>query len=172
MALTSKQRIFVAEYVRDFNATRAARAAGYSEKTAYAIGWANLQKPEIAEEIERAVAERCMTKSEILVRLAEQARAEYSAYILPNGTVDVAALVEAGKAHLIKGVKDTQFARNIEFYDAHAALVQIGRYLKMWTDKQESSVEVAGALTLTDWRKRAEESRRSAADTLADFEDE
>lgn len=172
MALTAKQRVFVAEYVRDFNATRAAVAAGYSEKTAYAIGSQNLRKPEIAEEIERAIEVRCMTKSEVLVRLSEQARAEYSAYILPDGTVDVAALVEHGKAHLIKGVKDTQFARNIEFYDAHAALVQIGRYLKMWTDKQESVTEVTGSLTLTDWRKRAEESRRSAADTLADFEDE
>lgn len=137
MALTSKQRIFVAEYVVDFNATRAAIAAGYSEKTAYSIGWENLRKPEVAEEIERVIADRCMTKSEVLIRLSEQARADYSAYIQPNGTVDVATLVAAGKAHLIKAIKDTQHARNIEFYDAHAALVQIGRYHKMWTDRQD-----------------------------------
>ncbi|ASR46834.1 hypothetical protein B4V02_09150 [Paenibacillus kribbensis] len=33
--LTPKQRIFVMEYLRDFNATRAAVSAGYSKKTAH-----------------------------------------------------------------------------------------------------------------------------------------
>lgn len=51
--LTEKQRIFIMEYMRDFNATRAAIAAGYSKKTAYSIGWENLRKPEIRAEIER-----------------------------------------------------------------------------------------------------------------------
>jgi phage terminase small subunit len=41
--LTPKQRLFVAEYLRDFNATRAAITAGYSKKTAHTIGWENLR---------------------------------------------------------------------------------------------------------------------------------
>lgn len=45
--LTNKQRRFCEEYVVDWNATRAAKAAGYSEKTAYSIGQENLNKPEI-----------------------------------------------------------------------------------------------------------------------------
>lgn len=49
--LTSKQRIFCEEYCIDFNATRAAKAARYSEKTAYAIGVENLKKPQIKEYI-------------------------------------------------------------------------------------------------------------------------
>ncbi|MGE7718086.1 terminase small subunit [Priestia megaterium] len=56
--LTDKQRIFVLEYMRDFNATRAAMAAGYSKKTAYAIGWENLRKPEIQAEIARFKGEK------------------------------------------------------------------------------------------------------------------
>lgn len=44
MALTEKQARFVAEYLVDLNATEAARRAGYSEKTAYAIGFENLRK--------------------------------------------------------------------------------------------------------------------------------
>lgn len=52
--LTPKQRIFVLEYLRTFNATQAAIAAGYSKKTAYAIGWENLRKPEIQTAIKRA----------------------------------------------------------------------------------------------------------------------
>lgn len=52
-SLTEKQRLFVLEYLRDFNATRAAMAVGYSKKTAYAIGWENLRKPQIQAEIKR-----------------------------------------------------------------------------------------------------------------------
>ena len=45
--LTEKQRKFCLEYIFDYNASRAAREAGYSEDTAGAIGWENLKKPEI-----------------------------------------------------------------------------------------------------------------------------
>ena len=45
--LTDKQKRFCEEYVIDWNATRAAKAAGYSEKTAGSIGSENLSKPEI-----------------------------------------------------------------------------------------------------------------------------
>lgn len=51
--LTPKQRIFVMEYLRDFNATRSAMSAGYSKKTAYSIGWELLRKPEIKAIIQR-----------------------------------------------------------------------------------------------------------------------
>ncbi|AFL99507.1 phage terminase, small subunit [Desulfitobacterium dehalogenans ATCC 51507] len=54
--LTEKQVLFVAEYLTDFNATRAAMAVGYSKKSAHAIGWENLRKPEIQAEIQRQTA--------------------------------------------------------------------------------------------------------------------
>lgn len=56
--LTTKQRLFVASYIRDFNATRAAIDAGYSEKSANAIGLENLGKPRIKEAVDQAIAER------------------------------------------------------------------------------------------------------------------
>jgi phage terminase small subunit len=46
-SLTEKQKIFCREYIYDWNATRAAKIAGYSEETAYAIGAENLRKPQI-----------------------------------------------------------------------------------------------------------------------------
>lgn len=52
--LTPKQERFVAEYLIDLNATQAAIRAGYSEKTAHAIGHENLSKPEIAAAISAA----------------------------------------------------------------------------------------------------------------------
>lgn len=137
MALTNKQRVFIAEYTKNFNATRAAIAAGYSEHTARSIGQENLTKPDVAAEIESIIAERCMGKDEVLLRLAEQARAEYSAYIKEDGTVDTANLVKAGKAHLIKGIKETKYGKDIEFYDAFAAQVQIGKHHKLFVERHE-----------------------------------
>ena len=133
MALTNKQKVFVEEYLKDFNATRAALKAGYSEKTAYSIGWENLRKPEIKTEIEKRLADRTLTADEVLVRLGEQARADYSAYLTPRG-VDLEGLLAAGKGHLIKSIKETKYGRVIEFYDAQAALVQIGRHHQLFTD--------------------------------------
>lgn len=58
MALTAKQQAFVDEYLIDLNATQAAIRAGYSRKTAAAVGAENLRKPQIAEMIARAKTER------------------------------------------------------------------------------------------------------------------
>lgn len=49
--LTAQQRLFVAEYLKDNNATQAAIRAGYSKKTAYSIGQRLLKKVEIAQAI-------------------------------------------------------------------------------------------------------------------------
>ncbi len=51
--LTDKQRLFCIYYPKCFNATKAAKKAGYSEDTAYSIGWELLKKPEIKAEIQR-----------------------------------------------------------------------------------------------------------------------
>lgn len=51
--LTEKQRIFCEQYVIDWNASRAARFAGYSEDTAKVIGSENLTKPNIQAYIEQ-----------------------------------------------------------------------------------------------------------------------
>lgn len=57
MALSKKQKRFCEEYVIDWNATRAAKAAGYSAKTAGSIGSENLTKPEITAYIEEIQAD-------------------------------------------------------------------------------------------------------------------
>lgn len=52
--LTDKQRKFCIEYLKHWNATKAAIVAGYSKKTAYAIGNENLKKLEIQKFIKEA----------------------------------------------------------------------------------------------------------------------
>jgi phage terminase small subunit len=55
---TAKQKLFIAEYLIDLNATKAAIRAGYSARTAAEIGRQNLRKLEIAAAIEKAIGGR------------------------------------------------------------------------------------------------------------------
>lgn len=82
--LTPKQRLFVEEYLVDRNATRAAKAAGYSDKTAYVIGCENLTKPAIKAQIDAAMrgqvnrtqitADKVLRNIERLATKAEKAK--------------------------------------------------------------------------------------------------
>lgn len=56
--LNDKQRLFIAEYLIDGNATRAATAAGYSARTAHAQGSRLLSHVDVAAEIRRLKEER------------------------------------------------------------------------------------------------------------------
>ena len=58
MKLTPKQQRFVDEYLLDLNATQAAKRAGYSKKTARAIGTENLSKPDISRAIAASMQQR------------------------------------------------------------------------------------------------------------------
>lgn len=105
--MTPKQSLFVAEYLKDLNATQAAIRAGYSETTASVIGCENLTKPNIAEAIAKAQGERaqkCGIDAEWVLKeaqkLYEAARdaAEYSPAVaalkLVGTHVDVQAFRE------------------------------------------------------------------------------
>ena len=56
--MTRKQKIFIAEYLKDMNASRAAIAAGYSAKNSNVIGAQLLTKTEIKNAIDTALQER------------------------------------------------------------------------------------------------------------------
>jgi hypothetical protein len=69
--LTMKQKNFVIEFLKDFNSTQAAIRAGYSEKTAHAIGYENLQRPAIKNlivEFEQNQLENAFISQEAIVR--------------------------------------------------------------------------------------------------------
>lgn len=56
--LTARQKLFCVEYLKELNAHRAALRAGYSKKTAYAIGRENLTKPTIRAYLDERINER------------------------------------------------------------------------------------------------------------------
>ena len=53
--LSGKELLFISEYLKDFNATRAAIEAGYSKKTARSIASTMLTKVNIQDEIKKQV---------------------------------------------------------------------------------------------------------------------
>ena len=68
--LTDKQKIFVYEYLIDFNARQAAIRAGYSKGTAGAIGAENLKKPQIQKFLEKYQndrSEKCGIKFDMII---------------------------------------------------------------------------------------------------------
>lgn len=89
--LTPKQQRFVDEYLIDLNATQAAIRAGYSAKTAYAIGEENLRKPEIASAVSLAQARRSerteIDSDWVLKRLAMEATADLADIIGADGVL-------------------------------------------------------------------------------------
>jgi phage terminase small subunit len=138
--LTKRRRVFVEEYLRCWNATEAARRAGYAHP--------NKQGPRllvdvgIQDLIKARLAEKAMSADEVLTRLASMARAEYTDYLREDGTVDLDAMLKDGKGHLIKGTKwDRQGNLVVEFYDAHAALVDIGKHLRLFSEQYDVNLQ-------------------------------
>lgn len=75
-SLTPKQQRFVAEYLLDVNATRAAIRAGYSAKTAYSAGQRLLKHVDVARGIAEAQqkhAEKCEITLDLLTQMTVEA---------------------------------------------------------------------------------------------------
>lgn len=162
--LTEKQARFVAEYLVDMNATEAAKRAGYSEKTAYSIGFENLRKPEIQEAIQAAMAERAkrteITQDMVIRELAKVAFSNGTDFArvvstpVPTTIVDEEGNVQQvirpvqhvelvdtdqlspDKRAAIAGIKEGKFGIEVKGYDKIKALELLGQHLGMFTGKE------------------------------------
>lgn len=159
MALTNRQRAFIEHYLTTWNATQAARQAGYSVRTANEQGARLLANVSVRAAIAQRLEELKLGADEVLVRLSEQARSVQAEYIRDNGTVDLKRMRADGKAHLIKGTKWDQAGHLVvEFHDAQAALVHLGKHHKLFVDRLEHSGEGGKAIKVeyvNDWRGTA-----------------
>ena len=149
--LTDKQQIFVYQYLKCFNATEAARRAGYAATNGSlrSIGSENLTKPNIAEAIRQHLQESAMSADEVLMRLAEQARGNIGEFANIENSADLA---KHPQSNLVKKFKKRVYRpRNesddpyedieIELYDAHSALVDIGKKHSMFSDNVNVKLE-------------------------------
>jgi hypothetical protein len=135
--MRNKRLAFINAYLKTWNATSAAREAGY--KQPHSQGSRLLENVEVKDAIRARLADITMDTDEILVRLTEQARGEAGQYIGPDGEFDFAGLIEAGKQHLIKSVTITTTkeggSRRVEFYSAQDALRDLARHYKLFADE-------------------------------------
>jgi hypothetical protein len=144
----TKEKVWIAEYLKCFNATEAARRSGYK--------WPGKQGPRnklrFAELIEASLKSRAMTPDQVIDRLSDQAMAGYSEFIDDYGRVDLAGLRAAGKMHLVKGIKPTRYGDQVEFYDAQTALVHIGKHHKLFTEQTafDGTIHIEGLENLLD----------------------
>lgn len=159
--LTPQQKLFVDAYLATLSNTKAAETAGY--KTPKQAGSRVRNYPQVAMAIAAGLDERVMGGDEVLIRLAEQARAEYAQFIDELGTVDLAEMRKQGKLHLIKRITPTKYGNSIEFYDAQAALLNIGRHHALFTDKTDLSATV----DITE-HEQAEQRINSRLDSIAE----
>ena len=111
--LTPKQALFTKEYIIDFNATRAAKSAKYSPKTAFTIGVENLTKPLIQKAIQREIEKRAVrverTADEVLDLLWKMNEYSLEDYFDISDAGEITAKsfdqLKEGAAKLINGVK-------------------------------------------------------------------
>lgn len=141
-----KERIWIEEYLRCWNATEAARRADY--KWPRRIGSRKLAKFET--EIQERIDELVMSADETLVRLSEIARGTWGEYICPDGSVDVTRMVGDGKAYLLRKISDSRYGRRIEFCDMQAALEKIGRAHGLFVERREISGPDRGPIPIRE----------------------
>lgn len=171
--LTDKQIRFVEEYLVDLNATQAAIRAGYKEKNARAIGAENLTKPNIAEKIEKAMAERSarteVTQDMVLKELAAVAFANGSdfARVVEKPLIDPLSgepvldrktgkqktyqdvemvpteVLSEDKRKAIANIKMGKNGIEVISCDKVKALELLGRHLGMFLDKVETTGSIA-----------------------------
>ena len=155
--LTARQKVFVDEYLIDLNATRAAKAAGYNDKTAGKIGWENLGKPHIAAAVQKAMAERAKRVKikaddvlrEILLIMQSDVRNytvdESQELIVKPGVDNAAGRAVSSFRRRVKyqlneeGVPTKVVETEIKLWSKPTAIEHAAKHLGMLTNKVEHS---------------------------------
>lgn len=146
--LNEKQKTFCREFLRDFNATKAAIRSGYSEKTARSIGSENLSKPDVQQFIQALAMElNARTDNQIEAIVAElQLIAFGSMRDVADWGADGIDVKESTilreHAKLIAEISEVSNEKTgskvkIKLHSKLHALEMLGKYHKIFTDKVE-----------------------------------
>ena len=147
--MNAKQEMFVREYVRDLNASKAALRAGYSPKTAPSQAHDLLKKPEIQEAIKKRMDARAqkveVSTNDVLRELKRIAFQDLSGVIrVERGCAfitDTSVLTEDQMA-IIKDIEQTDKGVRVRFHSKEKALELLARHLGMLQDKLEHSGKI------------------------------
>lgn len=157
--LTELQARFVQEYPAcDFNATEAAKRAGYSENSAMSIGHENLRKPKIQAALSTyldSLTEDAQVRAEDV--LEEYRRLAFSSLrdVLswgPDGVElrdsdelsdEVAAAVREVELNEWRQEDGTVRRRaKVKMHSKEKALDKLGQFLELWKDPDEARVQI------------------------------
>ena len=134
--LNTKQRMFVNEYIVDFNATQAAIRAGYSENGAESKGSQLLSNVKVAPEIDKAIAKRenrvIVTQDDVIRELAMIAFGDIEDYIEwgPRG-ITLKGKENRGTGRLVSKVSQTATGQmRLELHSKTQALEMLGKHLE------------------------------------------
>jgi phage terminase small subunit len=159
--LTKRQELFVAEYLIDLNATRAAKRAGYSHAGAEVAGSKLLRNPKVSaaitEKHEQRLEKLEISADTVLQELAKLAFLDPGDFFEDDGSLkrikdldDNTRKAIAGLEviELFEGTGEQKHAygllKKLKLADKGVNLERLGKHLKLFTDK----VEVSGAVTL------------------------
>ena len=126
--MTDKQRRFIGEYCVDFNATRAAKEAGYSENSARQIASQLLSNHDIRKAISERLAAFSLSAAEVTSLLSAQAYG-----IMPSRVKLVTRVLEDGQ--------ETQEVTKTEEFDSQRALNTLARARGLFKDDANEEVE-------------------------------
>lgn len=136
MALNDRQRLFLAAYLADPNATEAARKAGY--KQPHSTGPRMLKNPEVRAAIDARIGRAALKAERVLGLLAELAAGSIEPLLRFDGdgkwTVDLAQAKRLGALRLVRRIRPTPHGLAVEIHDPIRALELIGRHLGLWKD--------------------------------------
>lgn len=139
MTLTNKQSAFIEHYLVCWDGAKAARRAGYSERSIYSIASENLKKPKIRAAIQARLKELKMDADEVVSRLSQMARADIGDFLhistQDSLSLKVAALQEKG--HLVKSMKDTKDGIHFTLHDSMRALELLGKHQKVFEEQEQ-----------------------------------
>jgi len=151
--LTPKQAMFVEEYLKDLNASAAARRAGYSERRSDQQGLENMRKPEIAAAIQAAMQARQqrteITQDRVLQEIARLAFFDVRRLVGADGAPIPINELDDDTARAVIGLDVARVGNadigegevlKFKLADKKGALELLGRHLGMFKDR----VEVTG----------------------------
>ena len=158
--LNPKQKAFCHYYLFDnktkFNATQSAIKAGYSKKTAYAVGHKLLKKVEIQEEfarISRKTAEKCEINAEfVLKRLLSTAMCDPRKFLKWGNkglTIKNSDELSEYDASLIQEIVINKHGVKLKTPNKNEAIKMLGQYLALFVDRHE----ISGHLTFSEFIK-------------------
>jgi hypothetical protein len=146
--LNDRQEAFVGYYLKNPNATNAARLAGYQGNavTLASTGYELLRNPQIRAEIDRLRKERKLTAGDVLGLIEGTATVDITPYLREDSTLDVQALAAAGLGYLVEGVKPGRNGTEIALASPQAARKILARHHKILG--ADTQVDVSASLDL------------------------